>query len=217
MTYKADSYEDARVVRIENAIAFVFRHEPGNFTVAIRGTDDPRDMSQNLMAGKLHKIKGVGRVHEGFFNHYSLLAPSILESLGDSPKSVCFTGHSLGGAVAMIAATVLPLPDDTDISCVTFGMPRIGDLAFVTAFEKRIDEIKRIRVADSRDPIVCLPPRVWCMSPYIHTVPCWSLSEQGLTVVSERERGHDGWRGKNIMEHFQANYLEDIERLLKGF
>ena len=47
---------------------------------------------------------------------------------------VVITGHSLGGAIALLDSIYLPLhlPVDTTFETTVFGLPRVGDPAFAT-------------------------------------------------------------------------------------
>lgn len=57
-------------------------------------------------------------------------------------------GHSLGGAVALLDATMLKmqLPSTIQIITVTFGMPRVGNQKFANM----VDRIVRINVTSSQ-------------------------------------------------------------------
>ena len=52
-------------------------------------------------------------------------------------KHVIFSGHSLGGALATIAAVQFAKQyPDIVVSCVTFGSPRVGNTTFVSMFDQ---------------------------------------------------------------------------------
>lgn len=73
-----------------------------------------------------------GRVHQGF----SLALDEVFDQLGglfSSGRAVWLTGHSLGGALAILAGARLP-----DVQSVyTFGAPNVGDADFVSGFPAR--------------------------------------------------------------------------------
>lgn len=76
------------------------------------------------------------RVHSGFADAYEELFPKMKEGLEDLQcKDISVTGHSLGGALASLAAAELRSRGETPVSKVyTFGSPRVGNPAFVKAF-----------------------------------------------------------------------------------
>ncbi|GMT11358.1 hypothetical protein PFISCL1PPCAC_2655, partial [Pristionchus fissidentatus] len=72
---------------------------------------------------------------------------------------VWVTGHSLGGALADIAAAVISankLATKANISLYTFGQPRTGDPKYAEIHDMLVTSY---RVTHSRDIIVHLPPR----------------------------------------------------------
>ena len=81
------------------------------------------------------------------------------------------TGHSLGGALgtlftaALIAQGVTEGPAPVDVEFYSFGSPRVGDAAFVTWFNERLENDPRLsvyRLTHHRDPVPSLPPKnVW--------------------------------------------------------
>jgi predicted lipase len=55
-------------------------------------------------------------------------------SEGSTPTRVLCCGHSLGGALATLAATWASFEyPEADVRCVTLGSPRVGNPAFVDA------------------------------------------------------------------------------------
>lgn len=103
------------------------------------------------------------RVHRGFFNclNSSSLAGNISDAIvrarrahGDVP--VYFLGHSLGGAMASIAAPHLKaLHGLPDVRLWTFGSPRTGNLMFTTLIEEFMSE--SVRLTHGHDIVPSLP------------------------------------------------------------
>ncbi len=72
-----------------------------------------------------------GCVHLGFAEAFQLLSPTLmprLEQLNDGKRSIWFAGHSLGGALATVAAARFGLGRCNGL--YTFGSPRVGDAEF---------------------------------------------------------------------------------------
>jgi hypothetical protein len=75
---------------------------------------------------------------------------------------VTYTGYSIGGAVATLAAmqTVADnLRESSHITLITFGEPRVGNLIFANSVDRELPNI--FRITHRGDPIVHLPP---CLS-----------------------------------------------------
>jgi len=91
---------------------------------------------------------GVGK---GFYEGYEAVRPTILSALSSyGCKDVSLTGHSLGAALAIIAAKDLA-QTYTITSMYNFGSPRAGDSTFASAYDKQFSD--HWRVTHSRDPI----------------------------------------------------------------
>ena len=93
---------------------------------------------------------GPGRVHTGFLVAEQSLADAVdawLRVQAGPPPVV--TGHSLGAAMATIAAARIP-----GASLVTFGSPRVGNAAFRAAFAGRTVR----RYVDCCDVVATVPP-----------------------------------------------------------
>jgi hypothetical protein len=79
--------------------------------------------------------RGGGEVHEGFFKAFNLFweihGAEILHQIGD--RALCLTGHSLGGALATLAAAHL----ERVSALYTFGSPAVGNEKFGHVFRQR--------------------------------------------------------------------------------
>jgi pimeloyl-ACP methyl ester carboxylesterase len=100
--------------------------------LCFRGSCDPRHWVLNVNA-LLVDWPGGGKVHMGFQQAYSKLKQSLQDELNERPATtLIITGHSLGAALAQLAAS------DLDIPCrgvYTFGSPRPGNGDFRDALE----------------------------------------------------------------------------------
>lgn len=107
------------------------------------------------------------------FRRYEADITRMLDEHPDA-RVLVFAGHSLGGALAQIAAAFYGsmLERPYRIVCHTFGSPRVGNKMFVRWFTDAVDE--NIRVQNSRDPMAHRPfGALW-----VHTTDmAWELSE----------------------------------------
>jgi triacylglycerol lipase len=105
--------------------------------LAFRGTRSVSNWETNLHAWLIHPghTDAHLRVHQGFYNAFERLSDGAkgirqkiteIETAGRVP--IYITGHSLGGALAQIAAAVLG--SDQIAACYTFGSPRVGNYVF---------------------------------------------------------------------------------------
>ncbi|MEJ0093466.1 MAG: lipase family protein [Methylocella sp.] len=106
--------------------------------MSFRGTQTKQDWHTNFQAALIHPANTDKNllVHSGFYNAFEILADGanglgakLLEiKTTTSGVPIYITGHSLGGALAQIAAAVLG--DDRVAACYTFGSPRVGNSYF---------------------------------------------------------------------------------------
>lgn len=94
------------------------------------------------------------RVHSGFMQQYDDISSDLQTAL-DRPevkgKPLFITGHSLGGAVATIAARRLDVERQL-AACYTFGSPRVGTESWVGQIKTPI-----YRIVNSADPVPIVP------------------------------------------------------------
>jgi hypothetical protein len=122
--------------------------------VAFRGTqpDDWRDVlsDANIVLAPWQD----GMVHLGFRRAFEVIRPGldpILQRLTPG-RTVWFCGHSLGAALATLAADHYGAAGGV----CTVGSPRVGDAAFVRAFNARLSG-RSARYINSRDVVTHLP------------------------------------------------------------
>ena len=94
-----------------------------------------------------------GTFHEGFLRAFQSMEGQVLKAWAKVDQPLYLTGHSLGGALAVVAAMNIR---DTDwvAACYTYGAPRVCDLATVIKFYK----IPVYRMVHQDDIVPCLPP-----------------------------------------------------------
>jgi hypothetical protein len=90
---------------------------------------------------------------------YAVMKSSLEFVENDSTiKSINISGHSLGAALATIAAYQASIsPNSLPISLYTFASPRVGNLAFAQKM-KRNSRIECFRIANSEDKVQEVPP-----------------------------------------------------------
>jgi len=92
--------------------------------VGFRGTAGLSDWVRNIDVGPRQNDAMRGRIHSGFLRAYLDAADLVQRALqGTEGKALWFTGHSLGGAIAVIAAAEHLAHRPSNI--VTFGQPRM--------------------------------------------------------------------------------------------
>jgi triacylglycerol lipase len=191
----------------------------GTFNVlSFRGTEvkEKSDVLADLKAGKNLEQCG-GKVHHGFKYELDKLWSTIQETCNNNPGNLYVTGHSLGAAMATIAASRL---QPNVISLVTFGSPRVGTKEFVSNLN-----IKHFRVQNNNDAVTKVP---FYIMGFRHHGECVYLNFYGeLRKLSSWQRFKDMVRSrrraylkfelfKAVYDHLMANYIGKLEKLNKG-
>jgi pimeloyl-ACP methyl ester carboxylesterase len=136
-----------------------------------------------------------GRIHQGFDRALNEIWDELEEYLSQLTSAGCalwITGHSLGGALATLAAARIPRL----IGVHTFGAPRVGDKTFAERFDKPL-----YRWVNNNDVVPHLPP-----FPYVdlggpiyidhHGAVDWEIG--GWERIWDGIQGHLGAVGESI-------------------
>jgi hypothetical protein len=173
--------------------------------VSFRGTNSLTDIKHDLdyRLMPLDSDHPTVKVHAGFRNKFKSIEAGLISVLDEHLKmfdKIALTGHSLGGALASLAAPLLgeKYPSKS-IHCLTFGSPRVGDRGFVDWFNSYVDS--NFRLINEGDPVTAIP----LDSTFLHVSDAISISQSGeVSKVPEAPPGKRLWYA-----------LEDFD--LKGF
>jgi triacylglycerol lipase len=138
--------------------------------VAFRGTEPTQaaDWLTDLDAAqapfeKFLRFSGWGRVHSGFAAGLATVLPAVVHALAhhhDDARALWITGHSLGGALALLAAAfVASLEHHPIAGVVTFGQPRVGDAEFAARYRRALGG-RTFRCVNDHDVVPHVPPRM---------------------------------------------------------
>lgn len=144
--------------------AVVIKHE--NYVVAsFRGTDEIGDWLDNLNV--VAEPGPLGNVHRGFNGALMDIWPAMKSTIrhfkrtpdGSPDRPLWLTGHSLGGALATLAAASLVESDEPFYGLYTYGCPRVGDRTFARFFNVEAKQ-RTFRFQNNSDIITRVPSRV---------------------------------------------------------
>jgi len=135
--------------------------------ILFRGTDDIKNnrfaewigTDFNAFKTKTDSVFGSSRVHKGFYKSFKLIENDLvraLEEIKAGSKPVWIAGHSLGGAMAVIAGLYLKENNFQIGGICSFGGPSvIGNKTFSSLLEEQLpDKIQRYEF--SLDPVSIL-------------------------------------------------------------
>lgn len=103
-------------------------------------------------------LAAAGKVHSGFQAALDVVWPQLVPHLTRA-EEVVITGHSLGGALAVLAAARLCHAGPRLVALTTFGCPRAGDSQFVSWLESRLPAHAALRVVNDLDIVTRVPFR----------------------------------------------------------
>ena len=122
-------------------------NEPVSILV-FRGTSEIKDWITNLRVIPQEWAQG-GLVHQGFARAFDIVWRDLREFILSVEHPIFYTGHSLGAALATLAAS-----RKRPFALYTFGSPRVGD----AEFGKALSGIAHYRIVNNSDVTTILPP-----------------------------------------------------------
>lgn len=132
--------------------AFLAKRESDRMAVlAFRGTEKNFGDIKTDLNARFYKRDGVS-VHDGFRRALANVEPAIKTAVAKvRDYKLYITGHSLGGALALVATRALNA--DNVAACYTFGSPRVGNSEFADTIKVPI-----YRVVNAADVVPRVPP-----------------------------------------------------------
>jgi triacylglycerol lipase len=172
-------FTDVMILRGFTTQGFV-AHKHGMIIVAFRGTepinadDWHSDMQyhQRLLVKEPPTALGTppgvvprlvpGVVHGGFAHALeevvNPMVAAVQDHIGAGATDLFITGHSLGGALAVLAAAVLQFGLNISVAGIyTYGQPRVGDTQFSEAYDRVLGRVT-FRYVNDLDIVPHLPP-----------------------------------------------------------
>ncbi|WP_017301844.1 lipase family protein [Nodosilinea nodulosa] len=174
--------------------------------IVFRGSDKSVDWINNFEFRQQIYPYGDGNTdvqfHRGFMMAYFAVRKQLLEAMDKFVgQHVVVTGHSLGGALATIAALDIQynLGQKRDLSfeVYTFGSPRVGNSAMVKSYNGRIPN--SYRFIHGWD-IVTRVPRTW----------------QGFDHVDKAIQIGSRWTWEVLSRRFKDHAIEGYSAALKA-
>lgn len=189
------------VARFDRAGVQAFVAEGADSLVlAFRGTetDDPMDLftDAQFLQTPWPSPTSSGHVHTGFAK---ALAPGrwarLARLIPNEAKRLLFTGHSLGAALATLAASLQP-PD----YLATFGSPLVGDAAFA----RSLKGVSHDRYVNCCDIVTRVPPRELG---YAHTGRLRYIDRHGVVLATPSKTRIEADRRIAFVEYLPTSLL----------
>jgi triacylglycerol lipase len=204
-----DGYEEVYVRKGGDidTLAVLGRRD-GVLVVAFRGSVSLADWVANVQAvrdpGPLHATK----VHEGFqdavYAAVMKLTLRIIDMRRDD-EEIWLTGHSLGGAQAVLLAGMLFENGVPVNGLYTFAAPRAGNKAFEAALEAAFAareaqlgvSVPHYRYVNEHDLVPHVPPE-----------PLFSHAGEVRVLRHSRDRVSSGRAGANLWQRIRKSFIE---------
>ncbi len=173
----------------------------------------------NFQTGFIDAPAPIGmKVHKGFWGVASSVYSTLESLIKQNPdKKIRITGHSLGGAVAVLLSLMLA-EDHTIDTLITFGQPQIttagGVYLFNTKFSKKVPLIRFINNHDQVPFMLALINKS-----YFHFgAEVWLETNQdhvGFAILLKPDSSRTLAKGDNsgITDHPPISYIDNLNRL----
>lgn len=197
--------------------------------VAFRGTEtNPGDMASDARFKRVG-WDGPGHVHQGFLEALDVVWDRLvasMEEISAPGQTLWFTGHSLGGALAVLAAmrwTAQGRKPSVN-GLYTIGQPRVGDKALADQLGNKLGE-RAFRYINNRDVVPRVPLRAmgyadagrvlyFDSSGRLHTDP--ALWFRLLDVAfTDLDRAKESLK-EAVGDHSAVEYVERLRRAAAG-
>jgi len=147
--------------------------------IAFRGTEPTLEEWLNNLDFDLVPGPFGGEVHDGFSGALDAVWTQVDRTISrfrqNASKSIWITGHSLGAALATLAAARRRDADQRVDGLYTFGQPRTGDRTFARNFNADF-KTQTFRFVNNNDVVTRIPPR---SLGYSHAGSLKYLTEEG--------------------------------------
>ena len=179
--------------------------------LAFRGTESDvmEDIKTDMEAGTTLCETG-GKMHTGFkeaFEAVELDIQSCINKEKYKDKPLFITGHSLGGALATIAAKELTHKGGI-AACYTFGSPRVGDDEWIADIRNPV-----YRVVNAADCVTMLPPGATLMTIVCGIAKCIPYIGETVRAFLSKYGGYLHCGDMRYLTNCQKGAYSDVKLL----
>jgi hypothetical protein len=178
----------AAMIAGDNNVFGLIGRNPATQTtfVSFRGSITPQDWLDDFDAvpEEYLPIDKYGQVHDGFQDAYMVVRKSLrsgLHATFTAGDQILVTGHSLGAALAVLAAPdiFVNIQPTNEPRVVSFAGPRVGLSDFVSSFNTNIESC--FRIVNFLDIVPLVPP-----APFTHVGAEIMINSGGSILPSHR-------------------------------
>jgi hypothetical protein len=177
----------------------------GDLLLAFRGTANVANWLTDSHIIQVEDPAYPGKVHRGFAGALEGMWPTV-KGLMPPPgpgRAVWVTGHSLGGALASLAAVRLLREGYRVAGTYTYGSPRVGDLAFYEGYEP-----VNYRFVNNNDVVPHVPLETLLLGvPGVGMLPVVYKHVGTLKYLDRHGRLGEGMSGWAAKKEFMLNAL----------
>jgi triacylglycerol lipase len=192
--------------------------------LAFRGTrvDQPNHFIRDAMADAdtLPSPDGAGgKIHPGFAERVDILWCDLEKRLagagyqGKAAKPLWLTGHSMGGAMALLAGERMIRDIGLSVrGLYTYGCPKTGDAEFKRRFEAERRGAPVYRVVNAADLVSHLPP----LQEYVHVGELLWIDAEGHLHPRAEDTVLDASRPELLINRFRKHASWILPGLFRG-
>jgi len=186
-----------------------FVEEIDKLVIAFRGSSTLNEWISNCDSSP-----SFGLAHSGFISTCDTIWVAFNDYIGrlvkqHRGKQIIFTGHSRGGALAVLMAIYAENADLPVDKIYTFGSPRV-----ISEFTSVQRNLKHFRVENKQDPVSVLP---WCYQ-YKHTGKLVLLSNSSCKAIVYNQGRNPLKRAVDLVDHqiVKAHNIDSYIDILAG-
>ncbi len=224
---------NARLISVDNTQAYIGQNDD-HIVVAFRGTESPTTLeglkdwlltdAVNLLIipqGRLGTdlvAAGVGaKFHQGFVGAFEEISTPLFAALKEETarrdRPIWVTGHSLGGAAAVICSWVMQRHFLSVHQVYTYGGPMVGNKLATAAYDKEFAG-RIFRYVNAPDPVPMLPTISLIANEYVHCQRECLLGEAGGSQSALAS--FKAFASNSVNGLLQGTLKDDLWKLVTG-